>query len=91
MALLKGCDAMTVQQQVCARIINMSDEGAAFINQVINNMNPVFFIKDAEIQPLTDTVDVSKRIGVGKGLIEESENFDKWNEEIADLFEGIET
>ena len=35
---------MTVQQQVCARIINMSDEGAAFIEQVINNMNPVFFI-----------------------------------------------
>ncbi len=33
---------MTVQQQVCARIINMSDEGAAFIEQVINNMNPVF-------------------------------------------------
>ena len=40
----KGCGLMTVQQQVCARIINMSDEGAAFIEQVINNMNPVFFI-----------------------------------------------
>lgn len=33
----KGCGLMTVQQQVCARIINMSDEGAAFIEQVINN------------------------------------------------------
>lgn len=33
---------MTVQQQVCARIINMSDESEIFINQVINNMNPVF-------------------------------------------------
>lgn len=35
---------MTVQQQVANRIINMSDEGAMFINQVINNMNPVFLM-----------------------------------------------
>lgn len=44
----------------------------------------------AAIQPLAETADVSKRIGAGKGLIEESENFDKWNDEIADLFEGVE-
>lgn len=33
--------------------------------------------------------DVSKRIGVGKGIIEEPTDFDKWNEEIADLFEDM--
>ncbi len=41
-------------------------------------------------QPSAETIDVSKRIGVGKGLIEESEDFDKWNDKIADLFEGVE-
>lgn len=80
---------MTVKQQVCDRIINLSDEGVAFINQVINNMNPVFFGKN-EMKTDVKKKDVSKRIGigVGKGLIEDCEDFDKWNEEIADLFEG---
>lgn len=82
---------MTVQQQVCARIINMSDEGAAFINQVINNMNPVFFTGKIEKKTDIEEVDVSKRIGVGKGMIEDPEDFDKWNDEVADLFEGITT
>ena len=31
----------------------------------------------------------SKRIGVGKGIIEDPTDFDKWNDEIADLFEDI--
>lgn len=82
---------MTVQQQVCARIINMSDEGAAFINQVINNMNSVFFTGKIEKKTDIEEVDVSKRIGVGKGMIEDPEDFDKWNDEVADLFEGITT
>lgn len=85
----KGCGLMTVQQQVCARIINMSDEGAAFIEQVINNMNPVFFIGKNNLKSTTEAIDVSKRIGVGKGIIEEPTGFDKWDEEIADLFEDI--
>lgn len=59
---------MTVKQQVCDRIINMSDEGVAFINQVINNMNPVFFVKN-EMKADMKKKDVSKRIG--KGLIED--------------------
>lgn len=80
---------MTVQQQVCSRIIDMSDEGAAFINQVINNMNPVFFVRKHNTNLNTETIDVSKRIGIGKGIIEDPEDFDKWDNEIADLFEGI--
>lgn len=82
---------MTVQQQVCARIINMSDEGAAFINQVINNMNPVFLTGEVNAELGAETVDVSKRIGIGKGIIEDTEDFDKYNDEIADLFEGVAT
>ena len=35
-----------------------------------------------------NNIDVSKRIGAGKGILNDSEDFDKWNDEIADLFEG---
>ncbi len=80
---------MTVQQQVCARIANMSDEGAAFIEQVINNMNPVFFVGKNNVKSNKESFDVSKRIGIGKGIIEDPADFDKWSDEIADLFEGV--
>ena len=84
----KGCGIVTVQQQVCNRIINMSDEGAIFINQVINNMNPVFFTNKT-VSAADNNIDVSKRIGAGKEILTDSEDFDKWNDEIADLFEGV--
>lgn len=77
---------MTIQQQTCNRILNMSDEGAAFINQVINNMNPILFVNEDNA-----AADITKRIGIGKGIIEDPEDFDKWDDEIADLFEGAET
>lgn len=67
---------MTVQQQVCARIINMSDEGAEFINQVINNMNPDFLAGKGGRSNDINLVDVSRRIGIGKDVIEDSEYFD---------------
>ncbi len=35
--------------------------------------------------------DVSKRIGIGKELIEDPLDFDAWDEEIAELFEGVRT
>lgn len=80
---------MTIQQQICDRILNMSDEGAVFINQVINNMNPVLFVQKEHDGMDAGAVDVSKRIGIGRGIIDESEDFDKWDDEIADLFEGV--
>lgn len=82
---------MTIQQQACSRILGMSDEGAAFINQVINNMNPIFFTREGSAKIDTETVDVSKRIGIGKGIIEDFKDFGKWDDEIADLFEGAAT
>lgn len=80
---------MTVQQQVANRIINMSDEGAMFINQVINNMNPVFFnVNTSGSAQGKMGEDMPKRFGIAKGYMDECKNFDKWNNEIADLFEG---
>ena len=52
-------------------------------------MNPVFFIGKNNLKSTTEAIDVSKRIGVGKGIIEDPTDFDKWDEEIADLFEDI--
>lgn len=66
----------------------MTDEGAAFIEQVINNMNPIFFVGKKCTLSDPETMDVSKGIGIGKGIIEDPEDFDKWDDEIADLFEG---
>ncbi len=77
---------MTVQQQVCNRIINMSDEGAAFINQVINNMNPVFLMGETAIEYDKTRIDVSKRIGIGKNIIEDPENFDNIGTRLTDCF-----
>ena len=39
----RGCGIMTIQQQACNRILKMSDEGAAFINQVINKYESGLF------------------------------------------------
>lgn len=41
------------------------------------------------LKSTTEMIDVSKRIGVRRGIIEDPSDFDKWNEEIADLFEDI--
>ena len=78
---------MTVQQQVCIRVNNMSDEGAEFINQIINNMKPSFFVDSPAPRAKIDKTDVSKRFGAGKGIIGNTDNFDKYNDEIADMFE----
>ena len=47
--------------------------------------------KNENVKIDTETIDVSKRIGIGKGIIEDPDDFDKWNDEIADLYEGIAT
>ena len=36
------------------------------------------------------SLDTSKRIGLGKGIINDPEGFDVWNTEISDLFEGTD-
>lgn len=33
-------------------------------------------------------LDTSKRIGLGKGIINDPKDFDMWDTEISDLFEG---
>ena len=76
---------MTVQQQVARRVMDLSDEGAALVGQLLNGLNPLFF-RAGE----TANVDVSKRFGAGKGIICNTEEFDSFNGEIAELFERFD-
>ena len=76
---------MTVQQQAYALIDNMSDEGVKYVIELIQNLKLSVF-KD---ESMDGYIDVSKRIGIGKGIIDVPEDFDKWNEEISDLLEGV--
>ena len=76
---------MTVQQQLAQRVMNLSDEGAALVGQLLNGLNPLLFLrKEASL------ADVSKRFGAGKGVIGNTDEFDSFNSEIAELFERFD-
>jgi len=72
-------------QAVIDRINNMTDEGVDLIDQIINSLSPRYFI----VQPdVLNKPDVSKRIGIGKGIIGNTDHFDDDNDEIANMFTG---
>ena len=67
--------------------MNLSDEGATLIGQIIDCLNPIYFtISERDTTP--SEVDVSKRFGAGKGIITNTDAFDD-NAEMAALFEDI--
>ena len=76
---------MTVQQQIAQRVMNLSDEGAALVGQLLNGLNPLFFLREENA-----SADVSKRFGAGKGIIVNTDVFDNCNGEIAELFERFD-
>ncbi len=67
---------------VIDRINNMTDEGVNLIDQIISSLSPRYFI----VQPdVLNKPDVSKRIGIGKGIIGNTDHFDDDNDEITGL------
>lgn len=80
---------MTVQQQLAARVMNLSDEGARLVGQFLSSLNPLFFIECGTEPDNADKLDVSKRFGAGKGIIQNTDKFDSFNGEIAEIFEGF--
>lgn len=76
---------MTVQQQVAERVLTLSDEGAELVGQLLNSLDPLLFIGTG--MQLPKQTDVSKRLGMGKGIIQNTEEFDSFNSEIAGLFQ----
>ena len=73
---------MNVQQEACNLISKMPDESVQFLIELINNMAPAFRTGSQEMPK----VDVSQRIGAGKGIITDHPDFDKWDSEVSDLF-----
>lgn len=67
-------------QAIMERINNLTDDGVELIDQIIDSLNPKYFI----VQP-DEIGDVKKRIGAGKGLIGNTDHFDDCNDEIAKL------
>ena len=78
------------QQQLTKRISTLSDEGIELVNQIINGLNPSFFVTTDEMSMVGQTkkTDVSRRIGIVRGRLGDTSNFGKWDEEIASFFEG---
>jgi hypothetical protein len=61
--------------------MNMPDESAAFIYQLINNMTSVFLTGKEEQKTVREiTADTSRRFGTGIGTITDTSNFDKWDD-----------
>ena len=75
---------MTVQQQIAERVMELSDEGAELVGQLLNSLNPLFFVGPASEQKTKG--DVTRRFGAGKGIIVNTDAFDDMNDEIAELF-----
>lgn len=69
-------------QAVIDQINNLTDDGVELIDNIINSLNPKYFV----IQPDEKKRDVSRRIGAGKGVIGNTDHFDDDNEEISALF-----
>ena len=79
---------MTVQQQIAERVMNLSDEGAELVQQLLNGLNPLYFV--GSVPNRKDKPDVARRFGAGKGIIIGTDAFDSMNEEIAELFKEFD-
>ena len=73
-----------MQERISNRISGISDEGLAIIERFIDSMNPVYFI----VRKTESSKNASKRFGIAKDALDPCDDFDKWNDEIANLFEG---
>lgn len=83
---MRGDSVMTIQQEATNLIYSLPDENVKLIVDVMRKMlTPVIegTIKNKSLDP-------SKRIGLGKDIINDPEDFDEWNTEISDLFEGTD-
>ena len=81
----RSMDQKMSHQAIMERINNLTDDGVELIDQIIDSLNPRYFI----VQP--DEIggfDVKKRIGAGKGIIGKTDHFDDCNDEMAKMFSG---
>ena len=60
-------------QAVIDRINNLTDDGLELIDNIINSLNPKYFVINRDD---LNKKDVSNRIGAGKGIIGNTAHFD---------------
>ena len=69
---------MTLQQEATNMINNLPDDSVQLIIEMMKRM----------IKPVSvNRHPAGRRFGIAKGYLDECDNFDRHNEEIADLFE----
>ena len=76
---------MTVQQQAANLIFGLPDESAQLVIDMIHNLKTAStgFVKNQKRKG-------GITIGLGKDIINCPVDFDKWDDEVAQLFEGTE-
>ncbi|MDE7313088.1 MAG: hypothetical protein K2N87_15925 [Eubacterium sp.] len=75
---------MTIQQEATDLIYHLPDKNVQLLVELMRTMLSPAQNTAAPLKP----ADPSKRIGLGKGIINDPEGFDKWDLEVADLLEG---
>lgn len=76
---------MTAQQEAYQLISRMPDESVKHLVELLKSMAPnILSVQNAEAK----SPRLYQRLGAGKGVITDVSAFDKWDEEVAALFEG---
>lgn len=76
---------MTLQQEAYQLISKMPEESVKHLVELLKSMAPnILSVQNAEAK----SPRLYQRLGAGKGVITDVPAFDKWDEEVAALFEG---
>lgn len=76
---------MTVQQEAYQLISKMPDESVRHLVDLLKSMAPnILSAQNTE----NERSRLHQRLGAGKGIITDAPAFDKWDEEVAALFDG---
>ncbi len=76
---------MTVYQEAYKLISQMPDESVRHLVNLLKSMSSASGMREGERNSVAPA---PMRIGAGKGIIVDSPDFDKWDVEVAALFEG---
>ena len=78
---------MSAHQEAYLLISKMPEESVRLLLELIHNMTPAFRL-GVQAESEVKNSDTSCRLGAGKGIITDPVDFDRWDDEIAALFEG---
>ena len=79
-------NVMTIYQEAYQLISQLPDESVRHLVNLLKSMTQTTVLEHPGEK--YDTTQTPMRIGAGKGIIVDSPDFDKWDAEVAELFEG---